>query len=752
MSEMLRFRALGPALLLFAALASAGTESWAVPGEKRFMPGQVLVFLEEGRSPIDSDALADRHGCRVVYRGRYRDFVVLEGSSGRDVEALSVSVSREPGVLFAEPNFIRRAIWEPDDPYYQDGFQWNFEETRIDMPRAWEMEQGGDAGARIGILDTGVAYEDHPIPSYESYEVQSLDGFYHVAPDLSGTAFADGYDFIHGDDHPNDQNGHGTHVCGTVAQTTDNGQGCAGIAFGATIVPIQVLNYYGLGTSAQLIDGVDHAREVGCNVLNMSFGAPDSSHGEHLALRDAHQAGVVLVAASGNVGLNRLWYPAGYEEVIAVGATDASNQRSSYSNFGEDLDLVAPGGTSSQGIVQESFHDPNDQQDPDYHTVVDSFGFIWAYGTSMAAPHVSGVAGLIASMGYTEPDQILSVLTETAMDIDPPGFDSYTGHGLLDAGSAVAAVFYDSIPPVFDVWVEQDSSQLTEATVRILADEPLFDNEPPESVTVRIGGTDSPVSMVQETDGTYSGTFDLREDTLAVVRVRGRDLNGNVGEDSTLLSSTRVEPGESAEVLSPNRYIRIEIPQGVLSDQEFYCTINEVGLGSGGFPGADSTPSSSAYLVGPSGREVNGRIGVVWIPVSSGLNATDGHAIFAYRDGSWSMLPSLEALSLYAQTDGFYPVAWAYVDSIPDEPYLYVVPNPFRGSAFIEYGVETSGEVEVSVYDAAGRHVRTLVRRDHEIGVFYANWSPEDVPSGVYVVHVIGPGELRSSRTFLYLR
>jgi serine protease len=417
-----------------------------IPQNARYMPGQALVVFEDDLKKTDAEHLGEKYECRIVYRGRYRNFAVLQGEPERDVGSLASDLSGEPGVLVAEPNYVRRALWEPDDPYFADGSQWSFDSTHIDMPRAWEMERGGDEMVRIGILDTGVAYEDHAIPSHEVNEVTSADGFYHVAPDLTGTTFASGYDFIHGDEHPNDQNGHGTHVCGTVAQTTGNGYGCAGIAFRATIVPVQVLSYYGYGTSAHMIDGLDHASQVGCHIVNMSFGSPDSSGAEHLAVQGAYEAGVTLVASAGNAGMPGLWYPAGYPEVISVGATTTSNTRWSGSNFGEDLDLVAPGGSPGGGIVQETFKDPNVSQDPGYHTVVDTFDFLWSYGTSMAAPHVSGVAGLIVSAGYEAPDLVRWILTSTASDLDTVGYDVYTGYGLLDAGEAIASVHSDSAP------------------------------------------------------------------------------------------------------------------------------------------------------------------------------------------------------------------------------------------------------------------------------------------------------------------
>ena len=447
-----------PQIVRSTPLPAAPHPAPQIPQDARAVPGQVLIAYREDAHDALLQTLPSKYGAEVVYVGRYASVLVLQFPPELDLNGVIAQLRQEEGVLWAEPNYIYRALqWTPNDPYFS--YQWHFDDQHINMPMAWEISQGGATSVKVGILDTGVAFEDYPIPAYEQGEVNFADGWYHRAPDLAGTNFGPGYDAIHNDDHPNDQNGHGTHVAGTVAQTTNNGIGVAGIAFQTTIIPIQALDYQGSGTSAQIADGIAYAITVGANVLNMSLGSQDSSHIIHLALIQAYNAGMVLVGATGNDGVSQVGYPAGFPEVIAVGATDYDDDRAPYSNYGPGIELVAPGGNLSEdsngdgypdGVLQQTFSHLGSSP-----VWVDSFAFIFAQGTSMAAPHVSGVAALILSLGNYTPDAVRSFLTSTAVDLGTPGYDLQFGYGRLDAYAALLAAqggatsIVDTLHPLF---------------------------------------------------------------------------------------------------------------------------------------------------------------------------------------------------------------------------------------------------------------------------------------------------------------
>jgi uncharacterized repeat protein (TIGR02543 family) len=299
-----------------------------------------------------------------------------------------------------------------------------------------------------------------------------------LAPDLTGTTFVAGYDFINSDTHPNDDNSHGTHVTGTIAQTTNNGIGVAGVAFNTAIMPVKVLNKRGKGTDVALADGIVWAADHGADVISMSLGFDPSLEPSDLptltaAVEYAWGLGVVLVASSGNEGEAVVSLPAAYPEVIAVGAVQSGGERASYSQYGEALDFVAPGGDGvdrdgdgyEDGVLQQTFN-PTSKLPSD-------FGYWFLSGTSMAAPHVSGVAALLIANGNadadgdgeTSPDEIRTVLQATATDLGASGRDDLYGWGLIDASAALQSVQYSlTVNTVGSGLVTKDPDQVSYAS------------------------------------------------------------------------------------------------------------------------------------------------------------------------------------------------------------------------------------------------------------------------------------------------
>ncbi len=362
----------------------------------------------------------------VKFKNDHKPFQVIKVPEGRVKEKVQ-EYARRPDVVFAEPNYYAQAFAAPSDPYY--ALQWNFateDKGGINLESAWTESTGADV--IVAIVDTGIAYENY--------------GNFVLAPDLAGTHFVKGYDFVNNDDHANDDNSHGTHVAGTVAQSTNNAIGVAGIAYNASLMPVKVLNKKGSGTYTAIANGIYFAAENGADVINMSLGGPYPSTLLENALANAHSNGVTIVAAAGNDGTGTVSYPAAYDEyVIAVGATRVDKTLAYYSNWGSRLDLVAPGGDVNvdqngdgykDGILQNTFNPTT--------KVVSDFGYYFFQGTSMASPHVAGVAALVIAKGIANnPAGVQAVLQTTALDLGAEGRDDLYGYGLVDAGKALNA-------------------------------------------------------------------------------------------------------------------------------------------------------------------------------------------------------------------------------------------------------------------------------------------------------------------------
>ena len=293
----------------------------------------------------------------------------------------------------------------PNDPLF--GEQWGLQ--AMGFQSAWDTSSG--SGATVAILDSGVAWG---------------------ISDFSGTSFDRGgsYDFWEGDSDPsNDGNGHGTNIAGTIAQTTNNGNGAAGAAYGSTILSIRVAGDEGEFVSDDVLaDAINYAVSHGADIINMSFGGGGGNSALESACQNAYNSGVLLVAAAGNSGGGGLDIPASYGSVLAVGAVESNLSLAGYSSHSQDM-VVAPGDSL--------------QQTP-------SGGYTSYSGTSMATAHVSGAAAVILSEGIatgaapgksaSRVDWLVDIIRSTAQDLGSSGADSTYGYGLVRVDSALNAL------------------------------------------------------------------------------------------------------------------------------------------------------------------------------------------------------------------------------------------------------------------------------------------------------------------------
>jgi subtilisin family serine protease len=414
-----------------------------------YLPHEVIITYHPWISEDKKRDFEDEYGLLEKLVCERKGWISYDTDGTEDIERLIDNLRKHPYVRDIQPNFILSLSWTPNDPYFLI-YQWHL--RRISMEDAWDIEQGGDSTIIIGVLDSGVAFEDYPVPPYEQGKIDSSTTMYLKLSDYSNAHFISGFDFVNNDDHPNDNHSHGTHVASTIIESTNNGNDLAGIAFNVTMIPVKVVNWLGFGGVDECALGIYFAVDHGVDILNISLAA-SSNPGPVLedAIEYADQNGVIMVAGAGNSGQGYVSYPAQYEEVIAVSATNSANPDSLayYSNYGTGIDLSAPGGdlvdrdnngfpdlvvqqTILPGIFNGGLAKP------------DSFVMIGYGGTSMATPHVSGTIALMLSYGIP-PENIRDVLYQTSVDCGDPGYDTLFGYGRIDCFRALGGS--DTIPP-----------------------------------------------------------------------------------------------------------------------------------------------------------------------------------------------------------------------------------------------------------------------------------------------------------------
>ena len=456
------------AAITFAALPSgthAGPSGPALPvlqhgtvhsGSAPDTSGEITVRFKSWVPGVLQHRFALTAGASIVDRGSRSHVVRM--NAGSNADRLLAALRADP--LIAEAGLSRNAgiVSRPDDPMYP--YQWNMRSAAGGSwaDTAWDLATNHGAGVTVAVIDTGVAYEDY------NGTLGAYQQTFHQAPDLAAASFVAPWDFVNNDAHPNDDQGHGTHVAGTIAENTNNGYGMAGVAYAATIMPVKALDYQGSGTDADVVESIYYAVDHGARIISMSLGFPGTGLpdgngdvcteivGLGAALQYAHDHGVVVVAAAGNDGDSSPLCPAAFPTVISVAATRYDGGISSYSNRGAQIS--APGGEPmldqngdgyGDGILQETFC-----YDGIIMLLLNRYGDfcdVYYSGTSMATPHVAGTAALLLGENPSlTVDQVQNLLYSTARDNGSPGFDSTYGWGNVDAAAAVASLLGLAVP------------------------------------------------------------------------------------------------------------------------------------------------------------------------------------------------------------------------------------------------------------------------------------------------------------------
>ncbi len=355
-------------------------------------------------------------------------------------------LSLRDDVAYAEPNYLRHPMKVPNDQYYN--LQWHY--PAINLPEAWEVTTGTPASGQVivGVIDTGVFLE------HADLQGQLVDGYDFIS-DARNARDGNGID-PNADDpgdsaQLNSSSWHGTHVAGTVAAMSDNDIGIAGVAWGARIMPLRVLGQFG-GTdydinqamlfSAGLSNDSGTVPAQKADIINMSLGGGGYSQSAQNTITSVRNAGVIIIAAAGNENTSQLSYPASYDGVISVSATDYNGDRAPYSNFGSRIDVAAPGGDTGSDNNQDGYADGvlSTIVDDSQGTRKSTLSFY--QGTSMATPHMAGVVALMKAV-YPDlsPTDVDTLLASGAITTDAgvSGRDNIYGHGIIDAFKAVQA-------------------------------------------------------------------------------------------------------------------------------------------------------------------------------------------------------------------------------------------------------------------------------------------------------------------------
>ena len=432
-----------------AASAAGGRAPYAVAGHAQ--PGSLIVAYRAGSTRTDH-LLAERASGTRYAGGLPGGTQQLQIVGNQDPATALSRLRTQPKVQYAVPNYrVRAAEFVPNDPgnggpMGWEKVQWNFAGPNgVNGLEAWQtaIRDGapGGRGVTVAVIDSGVAFENH--------------AHLRRSPDLARVSFVSPYDFLRRNRHPGDLEGHGTHVASTIVEKTNNGIGVTGLAYGAHVMPLRVLDANGNGDGATVARAIRYAVQHHAQIINLSVEFDTTVRAADIpdvigALRYAYNHGVAIVGASGNEGRNSVSYPAASKYVIAVGATTADGCLADYSNFGSALALVAPGGGADAPFTDDSYDSAHCNPSTPPREVVQetfvrspaNFRLVGFEGTSFATPHVTAAAALLLAthrLGRRpSPAAVKARLMETARPLGPGGVNARYGAGLLDVAAAIA--------------------------------------------------------------------------------------------------------------------------------------------------------------------------------------------------------------------------------------------------------------------------------------------------------------------------
>jgi serine protease len=428
--------------------------------------GKVIVKFREETTAAERAAAIEDAGATASVQPPYADFEVMSIAREADPEAVARMLAERSAVEYAQAAYRIEPYFRPNDPLFSN--QWNL--TQLSMEQVWDINEGASSSVIVAVLDTGVAFES---AIYQFTGVPWIDDAgvrypalgrvsipFAAAPDLAGASrFPSPRDFIWNDVHPVDMDGHGTHVSGTIGQLTNNNTGAAGMAFNVRIMPVKcistewddIFDSPSVGTDDVVAQAIRYAADNGAKVINMSLGRSEGPEAPAIgsAIRYAVSKGTFVAVAAGNGyergnPIERLAEQAGpIDGAMVVAATGPDRQRSYYSGVQSYVEIAAPGGNSrlgtgtTAGVIQQTF----DSTFTDLYLLpparfaaprFDVFAYRAFQGTSMATPHVAGLAALLVSQGITKPEAVEAAIKRFASDLGAEGRDNEYGFGLIN--------------------------------------------------------------------------------------------------------------------------------------------------------------------------------------------------------------------------------------------------------------------------------------------------------------------------------
>ena len=384
-----------------SSVAGAFASVPTAPSVRPYAPHTLLVAFDAGVPDLLRDAIHAANGASVRSNLGFQDVDVVTLPKGIDPLAAARVYAANPAVDFAEPNYAFTVLGTPNDPSFASMYGLD----KIDAPEGWTTAYGPTSfpsagGVRVGVVDTGVDRSHADLGAKVKACAQAITSFGILQ---SGSC--------------NDDHGHGTHTAGTIAALTNNGVGVSGVAPNADLAICKALNVAGSGFATDIIKCINWLRTTGgARIISMSIGSTGTTTAYDRELTAAAAAGVLLIAAAGNDGNTTMNYPAGHRDVVSVAATDRNDAKASFSNCNADVELAAPG----VDILS---------------TVPGGYGTM--SGTSMAAPHVSGVAAVVMWQKGLSAAATRALLTSTSDDLGPAGRDTCFGVGRVNLGRAI---------------------------------------------------------------------------------------------------------------------------------------------------------------------------------------------------------------------------------------------------------------------------------------------------------------------------